>query len=88
MEDRIFHPGDIVAHFKRELTTDPNRYLYRIIGTAEHTESGEMLMIYQALYDDFRVFARPLDMFLSEVDREKYPSVRQQYRFVRYLPET
>ena len=57
MEDRIFHPGDIVRHFKRELLTKEekrtNRYLYRIIGTAIHSETREPLMIYEALYGDF-----------------------------------
>lgn len=63
---RSFEHGDIVRHFKRELISDEERasdkYLYRIIGVAEHTESEEKLMIYQALYDDRRIFARPYDM--------------------------
>ena len=84
---RSFEPGDTVRHFKRELISDEERasdkYLYRIIGVAEHTESGEKLMIYQALYDDRRIFARPYDMFMEKVDREKYPDVRQEYRFER-----
>lgn len=53
MNDR-FKPGDIVAHFKRE-TLSPeekstNKYLYKIIGEAQHTETKEKLMIYMALY--------------------------------------
>ena len=79
---RTFHPGDIVKHFKKELGwEDPNKYLYRIIGCAEHTETGEKLMIYQALYDDFGIYARPYEMFMGEVDREKYPGIRQRFRF-------
>ncbi len=80
-----FNPVDIVQHFKRELLSEEerstNKYLYQIIGTAEHTETGEKLMIYQALYGDFQIYARPYDMFMEKVDREKYPDIRQEYRF-------
>ena len=83
---RTFHTGDLVRHFKREtldLTKPKNktRYLYRIIGVATHSETREALMIYQALYDDMGLFARPYDMFMEEVDHEKYPDIRQRYRF-------
>ena len=84
MNDRL-NPGDIVAHFKRE-TLSPeekstNKYLYKIIGEAQHTETKEKLMIYMALYDDFGIYARPFDMFTGEVDRDKYPEIKQFYRF-------
>ena len=79
---REFMPGDIVRHFKREFTGERDtRYLYRIIGVAEHSETGEKLMIYQALYDDYGIYARPYDMFISKVDHSKYPEIRQTYRF-------
>ena len=81
--ERKFQPGDIVQHFKYN-PDHPNKYLYRIIGTAVHTESGENLMIYQAMYGDFEIFARPYRMFMSEVDHEKYPDASQKYRFVLY----
>lgn len=74
--------GDIVQHFKREwVSSDTSEYLYKVLAFAQHTETGERLVIYQALYSPFKVCARPYAMFMSEVDREKYPDVKQQYRF-------
>lgn len=92
MERTDIKVGDIVQHFKRELVLDNDRtvYLYKILEIAEHTETKEKLVIYQALYEDpakgihFGVFARPYDMFMSEVDREKYPNIKQKYRFEKY----
>ncbi|MDD6347712.1 MAG: DUF1653 domain-containing protein [Lachnospiraceae bacterium] len=81
-EDRDLRPGDIVRHFKRETVTDgSNRWLYQILAFARHTETGEKLVVYQALYAPFDIFARPYDMFMSRVDQNKYPSIRQVYRF-------
>ena len=82
MDERNFRVGDIVRHFKRE-TVDPatDPYLYMIVGTATHSETGEQMMVYSPLYGDGGLFVRPLDMFLSEVDHEKYPDIRQKYRF-------
>lgn len=79
----IPEPGTIVRHFKRETIRNPgiNDYLYEIVGLAEHTESKENMMIYRALYGSRKLYARPLDMFMSEVDHNKYPSIQQKYRF-------
>lgn len=78
--------GDIVRHFKREwVSADTSEYLYKVLAFAQHTETGESLVIYQALYAPFKTCARPYAMFMSEVDREKYPDIKQHYRFEKVL---
>ena len=83
--NKRFAAGDLVQHFKRELLPPERQsgpeYLYIIKCVAFHSETGEPLVIYKALYDNWHIYARPMKMFLSEVDKEKYSTIKQTFRF-------
>ncbi len=65
--------GGLYRHFK-------GMYYY-VLDVATHSETGEKLVVYQKLYDERDLYVRPLEMFCSDVDRDKYPDVKQQKRF-------
>jgi len=71
--------GEVWRHFKgRE---------YTILAIATHTETDEDMVIYQANYGDNKVYARPLEMFMSEVDSKKYSDVKEGFRFEKVSRE-
>lgn len=76
----LFREGDIIRHFKRDMVSDEakaqNMYLYKVLAIGMHTETGERMLIYQALYYPFGIFVRPLEMATEEVDIDKYPFLR------------
>ena len=63
----------IYRHFKGNL--------YLVMDLVVNSETNDTMVLYKALYDDLKLYVRPLNMFLSEVDKEKYPNVKQKYRF-------
>lgn len=71
MREIVIH--GVYRHFKGNF--------YYVEGVAAHSETGESYVVYRALYGERKLYIRPLEMFLSPVDREKYPSVEQFYRF-------
>nr|DAG07309.1 MAG TPA: Protein of unknown function (DUF1653) [Bacteriophage sp.]DAK36837.1 MAG TPA: Protein of unknown function (DUF1653) [Caudoviricetes sp.] len=74
MYNRDFKPGDTVQHFKGGF--------YKIVTIGTNTETEEKMVVYQSLKDQ-RVWIRPYDMFISKVDREKYPNDYQPYRLIK-----
>ena len=65
--------GRVYRHFKGKL--------YLVLDVAHHSETGEQYVVYKALYGDCKTYVRPYLMFASGVDREKYPDVKQEFRF-------
>ena len=72
--------GEVWTHFKKKD--------YRIIGVAEHTENKKKFVVYRAMYGRFELYVCPYEMFMSEVDRDKYPNAKQKYRFEKKEAQT
>ncbi len=71
--------GEFYRHFKGKL--------YQVLLTAKDSESTKETVVYQGLYPPYEKWVRPLDDFMAETDREKYPEASQKYRFEKVLEE-
>lgn len=69
---RVVNAGEKYRHFKDKE--------YEVLHVAEHTETGESMVVYKAMYEPFKIYTRPYDMFVSPVDTDKYPRVEQKFR--------
>lgn len=87
---RHFKADNISTEFDRPLSQKGEKYkhfklgkIVNIIGISRHTETEEISVVYE--YEG-HIWNRPLEMFMSEVDKEKYPNAKQKYRFkeIRY----
>lgn len=57
-----------------------------IISVGMHTETQEKLVVYRHADDnDTQIWIRPLEMFMSEIDHNKYPDVKSRWRFERLI---
>lgn len=63
----------VYKHFKGDY--------YLVHDIVIHSETGEEMVLYQQLYDNGQLYVRPLELFTSLVDKNKYPNVKQKYRF-------
>ena len=71
---RMIEPG-LYRHFKGNL--------YKVLLLATHTETEEEMVVYQAMYGEGKLWVRPLELFASEVDKEKYPDCQQTFKYER-----
>ncbi|MCT4507895.1 MAG: DUF1653 domain-containing protein [Tepidibacter sp.] len=70
---RELKKGRLYRHFKNKL--------YLVVDIVKHSETQEEMVLYKALYGEYGLFVRPLDMFLEEVPKGKINLMNQKYRF-------
>ncbi len=70
---RKIKTNTIYRHFKGDL--------YLVTDIAINTENDEKMVVYRALYGDYTLYTRPYEIFVSEVDKDKYPNIKQKYKY-------
>lgn len=87
VSDRNIGAGDIVCHFKKTLHPEnPEvKYLYMVDTIAHHSETNENMVVYHSVENPSKVCVRPYDMFMSEVEKDKYPEATATYRFEKVI---
>lgn len=73
IKKNIIQPGKIYRHFKGNL--------YKVLGVATNSETGEKVVVYEAQYDKKELYVRPYNMFSEKLDKKQYPDAKQEYRF-------
>ena len=85
MEDFRMSSQKTAQHYKEQMTGKRYRHfkggIYIVTDIAVHSETGNLMVVYKSFKDPSLTWARPISMFLSEVDKGKYPDVKQEYRF-------
>ena len=77
MTQKTVNAGEFYKHFKGQL--------YQVRALAENSVDNTPMVVYQAMYAPFKIWVRPLSMFLEKLDKEKYPDAAQEYRFERII---
>lgn len=77
MTQKNVNAGEFYKHFKGQI--------YQVRALAENSEDNTPMVVYQAMYAPFKIWVRPLSMFLEKLDKEKYPGAAQDYRFERIM---
>ena len=77
MTQKTVNAGEFYKHFKGQL--------YQVRALAENSEDNTPMVVYQAMYAPFKIWVRPISMFLEKLDKEKYPDAAQEYRFERII---
>ena len=76
--------GTVVKHFMYDAEDNKKKYLYVIVGEGTNSETNEKMMVYRELYGKKKLYICSLKEFMSRVDHNKYPNVKQNYRFEQY----